>query len=193
MSSLADRIEVFMAVRPGGEFLAEEIAKAVRGRRATVYDTLKRDERFASRERAAFPRDRARVYRLDSNAATAAGTASPGRQASHCARLLSILRDGRWHSSKELNDAVPCRLNSRMAEIRSRGKRTGDYRIEHEQEGAGCGLEFHRYRLVWLERQPAAACVVTIPYRARSGVALALPPAGDGCRSSDSKPLRRVA
>jgi hypothetical protein len=57
-------------------------------------------------------------------------------------RILALLADGRWHTTREILANVPCIVHSRVAEINAKD----GYRIEHD--GAGGGAEKHRYRLV---------------------------------------------
>jgi hypothetical protein len=64
------------------------------------------------------------------------------RQPTQNERILALLADGRWHTTREILANVPCIVHSRIAEINGRS----GYRIEHD--GAGGGAENHRYRLV---------------------------------------------
>jgi hypothetical protein len=56
-------------------------------------------------------------------------------------RILALLADGRWHTTREILANVPCIVHSRIAEINAKP----GYLIEHD--GAGGGAEKHRYRL----------------------------------------------
>lgn len=60
---------------------------------------------------------------------------------SQSSKLLRILEDGDWHTTRDLLRDVPCIVHSRIAELRKRG-----YTIEHET--VGVGAEGSRYRLI---------------------------------------------
>lgn len=152
---LAARIAAFLAEFPG-EHVVDAIAKGVRARRQAVAEVLFEDPRFSSR---IVPRtkNKARVWSLTSVTTAKPGRPSHGksRRASQCAKLMQILADGQWHTTKELNRRVPGRTNSRMSELRHRGQRSGEYDLQHD--GVGFGPEFHRYRIVWLAADRAVA------------------------------------
>jgi hypothetical protein len=60
---------------------------------------------------------------------------------SQCDRVLELLADGEWWTTRELLREVPCVVHSRVAELRKRG-----LEIEHETVGAGAAGS--RYRLL---------------------------------------------
>lgn len=64
---------------------------------------------------------------------------------SQCDRILAVLADGEWHSVADIHaHAGYSRLNSRVAELRSRG-----HRIECDQHGEGDrATDRFRYRLL---------------------------------------------
>lgn len=64
----------------------------------------------------------------------------PGRF-SQADKLLRILEDGEWHTTRELLREVPCIVHSRISELRKFG-----WLIEHETTGSGA--DGSRYRLV---------------------------------------------
>jgi hypothetical protein len=70
-----------------------------------------------------------------------AQTTQPSRPLTQNERILALLADGAFHTTREILQHVPCIVHSRIAELNKRG-----YRIEHD--GAGGGAENHRYRLV---------------------------------------------
>jgi hypothetical protein len=64
---------------------------------------------------------------------------------SQCSRVLAVLADGRSHTVAEIHSRAGfMRMNSRVAELRSRGY---DIRCSHI-EGAGRGPEAYAYTLV---------------------------------------------
>lgn len=64
------------------------------------------------------------------------------RPGSQNARILELLSDGGWYTTREILQAVPCIVHSRISEL----ERKHGYLIEHEGTGGGAGN--HRYRLV---------------------------------------------
>jgi hypothetical protein len=67
------------------------------------------------------------------------------RARSQSDRTLAVLADWRWHDIREIHAWVgPCRLNSRVAELRSRARRDGlGWTIEHSIRDG-----HHGYQLV---------------------------------------------
>lgn len=149
MDELAAKVAGFLVEFPG-EHGVDDIAKGIRTRRVLVAEALAADPRFVSRETPGRRGGKREVWRLALVAAASLGQASSGRpltkRGSQCARLLSILDDGQWHSSSELNRRVKCVLHSRIDELRERGHRTGLFTLEHR--GQGFGPEHHEYRIV---------------------------------------------
>lgn len=103
------------------------------------------------------------------------------KKKTQCQHVLDILRDGRWHTSAELEMERRMRLNSRISELRARG-----HAIEHkrlhgvEQESAA-----HCYRLASLA-QPESA-------DAGPPAGVRLSP-GSGCASDEGpRPERSLA
>lgn len=67
---------------------------------------------------------------------------------SQCAAISEVLRDGDWHSIQEIHAIVgPCRLNSRIAELRSRGHNIICHR-ETTHHDRGRPVVVYRYRLI---------------------------------------------
>lgn len=60
---------------------------------------------------------------------------------SQSAKILTLLEDGRWHTTAEILRAVPSVVHSRIADLRKFG-----WLIEHDT--TGMGAEGSRYRLV---------------------------------------------
>ena len=63
-------------------------------------------------------------------------------------KLLRILEDGHWHTTRDLLREVPCIVHSRISELRKRG-----YEIEHETTGVGAAGS--RYRLKDSAEEPS--------------------------------------
>lgn len=154
--ALKEQIEAFLSARPSGAMI-DELARGLRVRPHTLRQILNSDERFQRRSRGAFPSDRAQVWLVPSEARDGTGRALPGplKSGSQCWRLLEILEDGKWHSSRELIFRVPCVLHSRIVELRERGERLGTFRIEHRGEGGGA--ENHEYRYIEVRKEARAA------------------------------------
>lgn len=101
------------------------------------------------------------------------------RPGSQNARLLAVLSDGEWHTSRELHERCGyMRTNSRVAELRSHG-----HDIQGESVPGKTGTDGYRYRLLadQLPRvvpppvdTPAAAPPVTDTPCARAGLQLDL-------------------
>jgi hypothetical protein len=69
--------------------------------------------------------------------------ASPSRK-SQCGRILRVLSDGEWHTTREILNEVPAIIHSRVSELR----KTWGLNVEHRTTGTGArGSE---YRLVTL-------------------------------------------
>lgn len=58
------------------------------------------------------------------------------------AKILRLLSDGEWHTTREILREVPCIVHSRVSELR----RSYGWNIEHETTGAGAAGS--RYRLL---------------------------------------------
>jgi len=80
---------------------------------------------------------------------------------SQSSKLLRILEDGDWHTTRDLLREVPCIVHSRISELRKRG-----YEIEHET--VGVGAEGSRYRLI--SDEASAPSPVLSPQDNPSGV-----------------------
>lgn len=63
-------------------------------------------------------------------------------RSSGCQRILDLLDDGEWHSSRELYRTSETVVHSRISELRKRG-----HLIEHRHQG-GNGTAAHAYRLI---------------------------------------------
>lgn len=59
---------------------------------------------------------------------------------SQASRILTLLEDGRWHTTAEILRVVPSIVHSRISDLRKHG-----YLIEHDTTGSGA--EGSRYRL----------------------------------------------
>jgi hypothetical protein len=146
------------------EATAVEIARGIQARTADVLDTL-RGEAFSGPWLRGAGRRRRRVYRLaDRGAERVPAADSQAARPTQNSRILDLLQDGRWHTTAEILQQVPCIVHSRVAEINKRGKR-----IEHR--GAGGGAENHSYRLVTLDEAEDPATSVS-----SSGIAASVPP-----------------
>lgn len=125
--------------RLGGEATAREIAQALGASAADVAGVLRGSGRFSGpwvRGRA--PRVR-KVYKLAAAPQGARGArVRPGTQTG---RVLDVLSDGEWHSTRSILRAVPCIVHSRIADLRAKG-----YRVEHR--GHGGGADRNEYRLL---------------------------------------------
>lgn len=134
MSRLEDKIAVWVAAHPGKTVV--EIARAVGCR-----DQAARAVLASPLFRADDGLGRAKTYVLSTlpSLPVPASQAASGRQPTQCQQLLRILRDGRWHSTRELLAAVPCIVHSRINDLRDQG-----YTIPHETRGKGAGGSFYR-------------------------------------------------
>jgi hypothetical protein len=75
------------------------------------------------------------------------------KRRTHCQIVLDVLGDRRWHTSSEIEQAQPMRVNSRVAELRRRG-----YLIEHKHlGGVPEGTAAHAYRLAATPESQALA------------------------------------
>ena len=140
---LEQRVIDFVAANPG--LTAREVAKGVTARLQSVIDVLS-GEAFSAAPRDAYPSDRAQVYRLAPVAAE-----QPGRAArrSQCDLIADLLADGLWHSVAQIHRRCGfSRLNSRVAELRSRRGMTIECR---HVTGAGRGADAYEYRAVTSE------------------------------------------
>ena len=76
------------------------------------------------------------------------GNPRPPARFSQCSKLLRILEDGEWYTTRDLLYEVPCIVHSRISELRKRG-----YTIEHETTGVGAAGS--RYRLKDSAEEPS--------------------------------------
>lgn len=74
---------------------------------------------------------------------------------SQCDRILSVLADGRPKAIQEIHEVVgPCRLNSRIAELRSRGHEIVCWKAKLGRDFKGRDTWTYVYRLVLSEGEP---------------------------------------
>lgn len=140
--TLADRIARVLALSDE-PMAAQQVARVVRTREGEVRDALRLDARFVE---TATPHG-AR-FTLASTASDARAS-SPARYRGILAgsqnhRILRVLGDGDWHTTAEIHRRAGfSRLNSRVAELRSRG-----FVIECERVSGESGARGYAYRLV---------------------------------------------
>lgn len=148
--SLRERVLGYVEDHPRS--LLVEIARGVRARTADVRDVLLSEpDVFSGAQRLAYESDRALVYTLAPNARDGRGRV---RKPSQCDLILSVLRDGQWHTAAEIHDRCGySRLNSRISELRDRGHNIPP--CEHI-DGAGTGPEAYRYRLIETPEEAAS-------------------------------------
>lgn len=126
---------------------AVELARRVKARDLVVWTILDRDRRFVqvpSEGGAKFFYFSANCWpREDATRPGRAGIA-PTRPGSQNARILAVLDDEHWHTVSQIHSVVgPCRLNSRIAELRKKGNAILCRRIPGKT-----GAEAYEYRLL---------------------------------------------
>jgi hypothetical protein len=89
---------------------------------------------------------------------------------SHCDRILDALRDGKWHTSADLYDAVGgyMVLHSRISDLRKKG-----HNVEGRHVPGRTGADGYEYRLASSVDEPSEPQYT----RAVEASPLALPPA----------------
>jgi hypothetical protein len=150
---VADRIEQWMRENPG-QHVFSEIARGVKLADVLVREALRDDERFSSRERAAYDADRAVVFFLPS---TSVDGSRRARKRTQVQKVEAVLADGRWHTAEEIHKRCGfMRLNSRIAELRDPKGR--GLNIECERiAGVPNGAAAYRYRLTPVATSEEAA------------------------------------
>lgn len=135
--TLADRAARYLELA-GGPLHLETLARGLRARTIHVRDALRHDPRFDLVQVGS-----AAKWALRPAVAQEPRDARPAR-VSQNDRVLAALADGRWRTVPELHARVgPCRLNSRVAELRKRG-----HRIECRTVAGRVGPARYEYRLV---------------------------------------------